>query len=61
MEKKKKNYYRPVVNVTKVVIEQGIAQVAATSIQGKAVNWEEVDTPVGATPEEEGGDFYIFY
>ena len=60
MEKQQKMiYHPPLADVTKVDTEQGIA--VATSITGKTVNWEEVSTPVGDTPETDGGDFYIFY
>jgi hypothetical protein len=47
-------YHPPVVDIRQVIMEHGIANVA-TSIQGKAVSWEDVDTPEGTTPEDEGG------
>ena len=57
---KKKIYQTPVVRITRMSIEQNIAQVV---ISGKVVldPWIEEPVPVGEDPASDGGDFYIFY
>jgi len=57
---KKKIYESPVVKVTRVALEQNVAQVV---ISGKVAldPWIEEPVPIGENPDSEGGDFYVFY
>ena len=57
---KKAIYKPPVVSITRVTIEQNIAQVV---VSGKVAldPWIEDPVPVGEDPASDGGDFYIFY
>jgi len=62
MEKtqKKKTYVPPTVKVSKVVLEEGIAQMVAVSAKITEVNWIDDGETVGSNPAIEGGDILLF-
>ena len=55
----KQKYISPRVQIIRVTLECGIAvQVSAHVIMYP--DWEEVETPIGTNPSEEGGSLYLF-
>ena len=59
--KEKKIYVPPVVKVTKVVLEEGIAKVPMSSNVFIEHDWVEVGTPVGNDPSTDGGDIIFMF
>jgi len=60
MKKGEKKYVAPVVEIAIVVMEEGIAQVPI-SVTAFVDPWDEDPNVVGGIPNDEGGDFYVFY
>ena len=54
-------YTPPKVEITTVVLEESLANMAATSTQvNMGSDWIVVDDPVGSNPVTDGGDIYLF-